>query len=270
VIDDLDVDSPEVGRFLAELRALSDSCDPMPSGELAALVASGLPGPVAPARVPRRPVAGVSAAVLLAALTGTGWAAAANELPRPVQDAIADLSGPLPFNVPHSGERDDPGPVTDWRGLPADQPPRQHRSRTPAPEGDAVEAHDTAPAGAGTGGSEDAVPTPAPVAEESDTNDDGPDEDESQGGAGQPAVGPSDDGDGDAGDENAGDDQAGDPDEGDPTRVGPPGVGPPGVGPPGVGPRGVAPPGGSAVADGGYVAAADVSNDEGGATEAGD
>jgi hypothetical protein len=244
VIDDLDVDSPEVARFLAELRALPEACGPTPSGELAALLALGLLVPPAPAGVPHRKVAGVSAAVLVAALTGTGWAAAANELPGPVQDVIADLFGPLPFHVPHSSERDGSapdgsGPNVESYALPADQPARAHRSRASAPEADDVVAHDTAPTGAGTVGNHDPIPDPAPVAHEGDTYGDGPDEDENQAGTGQPGGGTSNNGDGDAGE-----DHAADPDKGDPSGAGQPGGGPPGGGPPGGGPLGGGPPGG--------------------------
>jgi hypothetical protein len=241
VIDDLDVDSPEVARFLAELWALPEACEPTPSGELAALLESGLPGPLAPAGVPRRQVAGVSAAVLVAALTGTGWAAAANELPRPVQDAIAHLTGPLPFDVPHSSDRDTLGPDIESHVLPAYQPTRSHRWRSPAAEADAVDAHKAAPTGAVPGGNSDTVPDPASVAPEVDTDDgtddDGTDEAEHQDGVGQPGGSVSDDGDGDAGD-----DHAADPDENAPTGAGQPGAGEPGAGPPDPGPPDTGPP----------------------------
>lgn len=126
--NDLDVDSPEVARFLAELGALPETCDPTPSAELAELLESGVPAAAAPVRSVRRPVAAVSATVLVAALSGTGWAAAANELPGPVQDALSQLSRHLPFDVPPSSERD-PGPDTERHARPVDQPTRTHRSR---------------------------------------------------------------------------------------------------------------------------------------------
>ena len=142
--NDLDVDSPEVTRFLAELGALPETCDPTPSAELAALLESGLPGPVATVRSLRRPVATVSAVVLVAALSGTGWAAAATELPPPVQDALSRLSRHLPFDVPPSSER--PGPDSERHGLPPDQPTRAHHPR-PARAGDRNDRQDGAGAG---------------------------------------------------------------------------------------------------------------------------
>ncbi|MET1061173.1 MAG: hypothetical protein ABWX84_16345 [Nocardioides sp.] len=250
MIDDLDVDGPEVTRFLAELRALPQDCDPTPSGELTVLLECGPPGPMAPSGVPRRQLAGVSAAVLVAALTGTGWAAAANDLPSPVQDVIADLSGPLPFDVPHSSEQDGPGLHVESHVLPASQPMRSHRSTTSGPSADAVDAHDTAPTGSAASGDADEVPGPAPVEPEVDTDGDIQDEGDNPDGAAQLGGGVSDAGDGNEdGNEDPGDDPAAYPVEGDPPGVGPsgedpPGVGPPEAGPPGVGPPEAGPPGG--------------------------
>jgi hypothetical protein len=154
-----------------------------------------------------------------------------------VQDVIADLTGPLPFDAPPSSDRDTPGPDIVSHVLPAYQPTRSHLSRSPAAEADAVDAREAAPTGAVAGGNPDTVPDPASAAPEVDTYGDGTDEDENQDGVGQPGGGVSDDGDGDAAD-----DHGADPDESTPTGAGQPEAGQPGAGPPDAGPPDAGPP----------------------------
>ncbi|RYP81869.1 hypothetical protein EKO23_22875 [Nocardioides guangzhouensis] len=183
MIERLEADSPEVQRFLAELAALPETTVPAPSPALASLLGdatfpqgpgagedtSGADDPDATvvrladaastrAHHPRGRrltgwmIAAVAAAALLVTATGTGLAAAANELPSPLQDAIADFSEHhLPFQVPHStdGERGgapgvektplvvvpQPAPRTwTWRTPPRSGPPRQPSEPSPQDE----------------------------------------------------------------------------------------------------------------------------------------
>jgi hypothetical protein len=120
---------PLLGGFLEDLRMAARGPDPVPSTELAAMLAGGLlPDDHVPAtstwsapvrtrrlRVPRI-VAGLSlaakvllgAGVAAAATTGAG---AAGVLPRPVQGAVAGVVGATtPFTFPdHASERSDFG-----------------------------------------------------------------------------------------------------------------------------------------------------------------
>jgi len=135
VIEHLDAEPPEVRRFLADLAELPDGTLPAPSPALAAL----LEGAEAPAtsRDPDRSGGVALAAVALLLAVGTGWAAAANELPAPLQDAIADFSRHhLPFDLPYSTDgdgRDNRGPGAVQHGLPGERPiSRGYRVRTAA------------------------------------------------------------------------------------------------------------------------------------------
>ena len=136
MIDRLDAGSPEVQRFLAELAALPETTTAAePSPELAALL-RGVPAARArggPRRATGWLVAAVAAVSLLVGAVGTGWAAASNQLPSPLQDAIADFSEHhLPFRVPHSSDDGrDGAPGVEKQELPMDRPaPRLLRSRT--------------------------------------------------------------------------------------------------------------------------------------------
>jgi hypothetical protein len=168
VIDRLDADSPEVQRFLAELAALPETTTAEPSPELAALLGGE---PLARARSgPRRAtgwlVAVVAAVALLVGAVGTGWAAAANQLPSPLQDAIADFSEHhLPFRVPHSSDDGrDGAPGVEKQGLPVDRPaPRLLQGRTPTRHPPVRPAPDRAPQEG------PASPAPSPTATGSPT-----------------------------------------------------------------------------------------------------
>jgi hypothetical protein len=109
---------------------------PAPSPALAALL-DGLEEPATSRDPDRTRGFAVAAVALLLAMVGTGWAAAANELPAPLQDAIADFSQHhLPFDLPHSTNSDgddDPGPGVVKFGLPGDRSvSRGYRIRTVA------------------------------------------------------------------------------------------------------------------------------------------
>lgn len=186
MIDRLDAGSPEVQRFLAELAALPETTTAAePSPELAALL-RGVPAARArggPRRATGWLVAAVAAVSLLVGAVGTGWAAAANQLPSPLQDAIADFSEHhLPFRVPHSSDDGrDGAPGVEKQELPMDRPaPRLLRSRTAEPGGapsprqpdrvprsdpSSTRSEDTAPTETPTAaGTPTAAATPAPSA----------------------------------------------------------------------------------------------------------
>jgi hypothetical protein len=136
--NEMETDSPEVARFLEQLRALPSAEEPVPSEELLALL-NGTPT-LAGARSRRTSV--LAAAAVAAVVAGTGWAAAAGQLPGPVQDAFADFSEHyLPFELPHRGD----GARVDLDVDDPAQPDRTHRD-------DPVARRDQDPAVAGTTG----------------------------------------------------------------------------------------------------------------------
>jgi hypothetical protein len=147
--NEMETDSPEVARFLEQLRALPSAEEPAPSEELLALL-NGTPAPsggLAGAR--SRRTSWLAAAAVAAVVTGTGWAAAAGQLPGPVQDAFADFSEQyLPFELPHHGD----GVRVD---LDVDDPAEPDRTRGEDPAGRRDPAvagtpGQQAPVGAGT------------------------------------------------------------------------------------------------------------------------
>ncbi len=121
--NEMETDSPEVARFLEQLRALPSAEEPVPSEELLALL-NGTPT-FAGARSRRTSL--LAAAAVAAVVAGTGWAAAAGQLPGPVQDAFADFSEHyLPFEVPHPG-----GGRVDLDVDDQERPDRTHRGDDP-------------------------------------------------------------------------------------------------------------------------------------------
>jgi hypothetical protein len=135
MIEQLDAEPPEVRRFLADLAELGDGTLPAPSPALAALL-EGAEAPATSRDSDRTGGVAVAGVALLLAV-GTGWAAAANELPAPLQDAIADFSHHhLPFDLPYSTDRDgqgDPGPGAVTYGLSGERSTsRGYRVRTAA------------------------------------------------------------------------------------------------------------------------------------------
>lgn len=131
--------SEELVRLLAGLDATYvDGVAPEPGPELAALLGGG----DAPRARPRRPRGRRAAATGLFALgvvASTGWAAAANELPRPAQRWVADFSERyLPFDLPY------PQPAAP-AGAPGPTSERKDGSSW-------VDAHDARPVGEGDAG----------------------------------------------------------------------------------------------------------------------
>ena len=136
--NEMETDSPEVARFLEQLRALPSAEEPVPCEELLALL-NGTPT-LAGARSRRTSL--LAAAAVAAVVAGTGWAAAAGQLPGPVQDAFADFSEHyLPFELPHHGD----GARVDLDVDDPAQPDGTHRD-------DPVARRDQDPAVAGTTG----------------------------------------------------------------------------------------------------------------------
>ena len=200
MIERLEADSPEVQRFLAELAALPETTVPAPSPELASLLggdaaapdrdgqAEGADGAGAPVtRLAGHParrrltgwmVAGIAAVALLVSVTGTGLAAAANELPSPLQDAIADFTEHhLPFQVPHStdGDRGGAPGVEKTPMLVEPQPaPRTWSYRTPPRSGPPREpSAQGTPDGATEAPSEGSSPSTPPSTAPSETPSEG-------------------------------------------------------------------------------------------------
>lgn len=103
--------SEELVRLLASLDATYvDGAAPEPGPELAVLL-GGREAPLARPRRPRGRRAAATGLVALGVVASTGWAAAANELPRPAQRWVADFSQRyLPFDLPY------PQPVTPAGG----------------------------------------------------------------------------------------------------------------------------------------------------------
>jgi len=118
--------------LLGELEAMADGPAPRPSDALAALLAGSVTAlPVTSVR--RRLVSG-AAALTVVAVTTTGFAAAANELPARAQRIAASFSTHfLPFSFPMPRED---GPLTP--GLPLR--PRPHPAARPAGQATALPA----------------------------------------------------------------------------------------------------------------------------------
>lgn len=121
-------DLHELTRFVAELALAADEPLPEVGPKLAGLFqgrATSMPAvPRAgrPATAPRRFLAGAAAAVGGLALLTTG-AAAADLLPRPLQDGVAAVvEGITPLDLPDSGDR--PVPAGDPRRNEPDSPAR--------------------------------------------------------------------------------------------------------------------------------------------------
>ena len=185
----LDGGTAELTELLEGVAAYGDRPAPAPSAELALLLAgrpaATAPGRATPARVrTRRLVAGLAAAAV-SALSVTGAAAVANELPVPVQRAVAHFSEQfLPFSFPRpAGDRPAgrdatstrPGPGRDLpSGSPADalpgtadgtstQPGSRRPGTQPGGPGSAGTAHVTR-GRTGPHGGTTSHPAPAPSA----------------------------------------------------------------------------------------------------------
>ena len=158
--DDLDdaFADPALAALLAELEAVAAQPPPAVGDELSAVLAGTLP--LAARRSHRRATSIAVIALLSGGAVAAGvGAAAADELPAPVQRVVSRVVGTLtPFEVPHPDDappRRDPAPVrpsspapavpvvpdAPGAGLPAEAPDRTERpssddddSRTPAQE----------------------------------------------------------------------------------------------------------------------------------------
>jgi hypothetical protein len=117
-------DYSDVVDGLESLRGLVPEQAPVPSRELAALLARGVvtPMPAMPRQRAGRPrTAVVAAAVAATVALGTGVAAASNTLPEPAQRLLSNISDKyLPFHIPSPDERDDtwrydPNPLSQPR-----------------------------------------------------------------------------------------------------------------------------------------------------------
>lgn len=102
-------DSDGLRELLVQLRALGSGPAPVPSSELAALLAGS---PLV--RATRRTwlVSGASTVAFLG-VASTSWAAAANELPAPLQSVVHDFSHrylPFQFPEPSADSAPEPGP----------------------------------------------------------------------------------------------------------------------------------------------------------------
>lgn len=110
-----------LAAFVADLRSVSSTSVPRVSPELAALLESGLPASspaAAPARFGRlrwscRRLSTRIAAVTVLSTGTLAFAGAANALPAPVQQAVADVARAIGISMPHPGE------VTHQRPEPA-------------------------------------------------------------------------------------------------------------------------------------------------------
>lgn len=105
-------DAGALESFVDGLRALGEAEPPVPSPELAAMIARPSARPAG--RSQRRVIALAAAATGFCGLTVTGVAAAANELPEPAQRLVATFSERyLPFEFPQPVESPDRGPLED-------------------------------------------------------------------------------------------------------------------------------------------------------------
>jgi hypothetical protein len=120
------LDDPAFAGLLAELRELAERPAPPVGPELAAILAGDLPPAVAPleaARARRRRTASavVIGLVSTGVLAGGISAAAADELPAPVQRVVARVVNTItPFEIPDRGLREHPDRDPDEHSQPSD------------------------------------------------------------------------------------------------------------------------------------------------------
>lgn len=134
---------PGLQQALALLRAARGVPAPAPSAELLLVLRDGIPPAVAP-RPDRERVAWRIAVASLAALVLTGGAAAANALPGPVQDAVADVVGRVAsLDVPRADDGPD-RPPSGATGPSLDEPAAPLSTPRPAQQSAAPDAVRTA------------------------------------------------------------------------------------------------------------------------------
>jgi hypothetical protein len=119
-----DAESARLRQLLDDVAGLANEV-PEPSDGVRAMLAGA-----APLR-PRRRAGLIVAAASAVALSGVSVAAAANRLPDPVQEVVADATQPLPFKAPHPVKPVKPAnPPLDAPGHVKDEP---KPTKTPKP-----------------------------------------------------------------------------------------------------------------------------------------
>jgi hypothetical protein len=149
---------PALSQLFDAIRAAGDGPVPAIGGALAAVMAGA--ASLMAARNRRRTAtrAGVVGLVAVGALGAGIGAAAADELPRPVQRVVANVVGTLtPFQLPNPDEQ---GTVQDPQGGPADSPGDQPGQDVQSPglhqgSGDNGGAGQSGPSGAGASSTDD-------------------------------------------------------------------------------------------------------------------
>jgi hypothetical protein len=168
-------DTDELAGRLSALEQYVDDTPPEPSPQLAALMAGKATAAVVAPFSRRRGRVLVASLVAVGAVGAGGIAAAANELPAPAQDLVAELSERyLPFSLPRPaaptveeappaesgpdpvlpppspswGLDDDESPRRDrladpWTTAPADPMPTPKRSKAPEPSSSPTPSEDT-------------------------------------------------------------------------------------------------------------------------------
>lgn len=100
-----DVEAEQLRGLLREVSQLADTA-PEPSADVRAMLDGAVP--LRARRSPARSRVLVAAAVGAVALGGVSAAAAANRLPAPIQDVVADVTAPLPVQAPRPVKPVDP------------------------------------------------------------------------------------------------------------------------------------------------------------------
>jgi hypothetical protein len=138
--------SEELAALLASLEAgYVDDVTPEPGPELAALLGGGGRAPTKGTPFRRRHRAAFTGMAALGVVLGTGWAAAANELPAPAQHWVAEFSQRfLPFDLPF--------PESSARGRVPDAPQGDRRARR-------LDEHDARPTPGEGGADEEGLPS---------------------------------------------------------------------------------------------------------------
>lgn len=150
-----DSGSEELTWFLAQLEErYVDAEPPEPGPELAVLLRGGHPSEGTRRPGTRRGRAAAAGVLALGTVLGTGWAAAANELPEPAQRWVAQFSQRyLPFDLPYptAGDRGEGAQRSgeDGRGGPADAHDSMPSAQHQRPAGSSSAAEVTRPSSAG-------------------------------------------------------------------------------------------------------------------------
>jgi len=136
MLADLGVSGPEADQLravLGEVGGLASEV-PEPSAAVRAMLSGAVPLPR------RRHAAVVAAAVGAMAFGGVSAAAAANRLPDRIQEAVADVTEPLPVKAPHPVK-----PVDPPYDAPGHIKNKPKATKTPKPEGTPKPMNTSAP-----------------------------------------------------------------------------------------------------------------------------